>query len=240
MREDRYTGDPVIAVFDNLLPDSDAIRRRLAETADKELWNGATLVGPHRDDIVFRLDDRPLAAFASQLRAWRQRSGWPQVELGTKMGYSASLISGVESMDKPPTAEFAAACDQAFATPGFDEATGAAGTFMTLYELVAREAYPAFFAPVVTRFKTYGVALAPALQAYCERVLAHPAVARWVNEALLETENARSAVYGAAWAAELGVVHSRFAPRAQPAAARHHRGHDARARAPAQGGFALE
>jgi serine/threonine-protein kinase HipA len=31
LREDRYTGDPVIAVFDNLLPDSDAIRRRLAE-----------------------------------------------------------------------------------------------------------------------------------------------------------------------------------------------------------------
>jgi len=31
MREDRYTGKPVIAVFDNLLPDSDAIRRRLAE-----------------------------------------------------------------------------------------------------------------------------------------------------------------------------------------------------------------
>ena len=87
-----------------------------------------------------------LAAFASQLRAWRQRSGWTQVELGTKMGYSASLISGVESMDKPPTAEFAVACHQAFATPGFDEATGAPGT---LYELVAREAYPAFFAPVV-------------------------------------------------------------------------------------------
>ena len=45
----------------------------------------------------------------------------------------------------------------------------------------------AFFAPVVTRFQTYGVALAPALQAYCERVLAHPAVARWVEEALAET-----------------------------------------------------
>jgi glutathione S-transferase len=46
----------------------------------------------------------------------------------------------------------------------------------------------AFFAPVVTRFRTYGVALAPALQAYCERVLAHPAVARWISEAMLETE----------------------------------------------------
>jgi glutathione S-transferase len=46
----------------------------------------------------------------------------------------------------------------------------------------------AFYAPVVTRFKTYGVTLAPALQAYCDRVLAHPAVARWVREALAETE----------------------------------------------------
>ncbi len=31
LREERYTGDHVIAVFDNLLPDSDPIRRRLAE-----------------------------------------------------------------------------------------------------------------------------------------------------------------------------------------------------------------
>lgn len=31
MREDRYIGAPVINVFDNLLPDSDAIRKRVAE-----------------------------------------------------------------------------------------------------------------------------------------------------------------------------------------------------------------
>jgi glutathione S-transferase len=46
----------------------------------------------------------------------------------------------------------------------------------------------AFFAPVVSRFQTYGVSLAPALQAYCERVLAHPAVASWVEGALAETD----------------------------------------------------
>ena len=46
----------------------------------------------------------------------------------------------------------------------------------------------AFFAPVVMRFRTYGVSLAPALQAYCERVQAHPAVARWIQEALAEPE----------------------------------------------------
>ena len=36
------------------------------ETAEKELWNGATLVGPHRDDVVFESDGRDLAAFASR------------------------------------------------------------------------------------------------------------------------------------------------------------------------------
>ena len=46
----------------------------------------------------------------------------------------------------------------------------------------------AYFAPVVCRFRTYGVTLAPALDAYCQRVLAHPAVARWIDEALAETE----------------------------------------------------
>ena len=31
LREDRYIGDPVIAVFDNLLPDNEGIRKSLAE-----------------------------------------------------------------------------------------------------------------------------------------------------------------------------------------------------------------
>jgi DNA replication and repair protein RecF len=43
-----------------------ALRRRLAETAEKELWNGATLVGPHRDDVAFELGGRDLATFASR------------------------------------------------------------------------------------------------------------------------------------------------------------------------------
>ncbi len=44
----------------------DALARRLAETAEKEVWNGSTLVGPHRDDLVFELGGRDLAAFASR------------------------------------------------------------------------------------------------------------------------------------------------------------------------------
>ncbi|MCW2936693.1 MAG: hypothetical protein JWM19_7655 [Actinomycetia bacterium] len=81
-----------------------------------------------------------LAAFASQLRSWRQHLGWTQVEMGVKLGYSASLISGIETMDKAPTWDFATRCDDIFRMPG---------TFATLQELVAREAYPAFFAPVL-------------------------------------------------------------------------------------------
>ena len=44
----------------------DALARRLAETADKEVWNGTTLVGPHRDDFVFDLDGRAMSGFASR------------------------------------------------------------------------------------------------------------------------------------------------------------------------------
>jgi DNA replication and repair protein RecF len=44
----------------------DALARRLAETADKEMWNGATLVGPHRDDLVFNLEGRDMSTFASR------------------------------------------------------------------------------------------------------------------------------------------------------------------------------
>lgn len=44
----------------------EALERRLRETADKEVWNGSTLVGPHRDDMVFRLAGRDLSGFASR------------------------------------------------------------------------------------------------------------------------------------------------------------------------------
>ena len=36
LREDRFLGDPVVAVFDNLLPDNEQIRRRLAERVRAE------------------------------------------------------------------------------------------------------------------------------------------------------------------------------------------------------------
>lgn len=46
----------------------------------------------------------------------------------------------------------------------------------------------AFFAPVIFRFNSYGVALSPRLQAYKERVLALPACQEWLELAREETE----------------------------------------------------
>ena len=60
-------------------PSRDALARRLAETAEKEAWNGSTLVGPHRDDLAFRLDGRDLATFASR---GQQRTAILALKLG--------------------------------------------------------------------------------------------------------------------------------------------------------------
>jgi glutathione S-transferase len=51
----------------------------------------------------------------------------------------------------------------------------------------------AYFAPVAMRFRSYRVSLAPALQAYVDRIAAHPAVARWIVAAEAEAGTARRA-----------------------------------------------
>jgi DNA replication and repair protein RecF len=59
----------------------DALARRLAETAEKEVWNGSTLVGPHRDDLSFRLDGREMAGFASRGQQRTAILAWKLAEL---------------------------------------------------------------------------------------------------------------------------------------------------------------
>jgi DNA replication and repair protein RecF len=43
-----------------------AMRRRLEEVRQKEIWNGSSLVGPHRDDLGVTLGDLPVGAHASR------------------------------------------------------------------------------------------------------------------------------------------------------------------------------
>jgi DNA replication and repair protein RecF len=59
----------------------DALARRLGETAEKEVWNGATLIGPHRDDVVFELAGRDLAGFASRGQQRTAILAWKLAEL---------------------------------------------------------------------------------------------------------------------------------------------------------------
>ena len=44
----------------------EAYRRRIAAVREKELWNGISLVGPHRDDLRVELGGREVAAHASR------------------------------------------------------------------------------------------------------------------------------------------------------------------------------
>jgi transcriptional regulator with XRE-family HTH domain len=81
-----------------------------------------------------------MSKFAHQLRGWRGKRGWSQAELADQLGYSNALVSQIEQEHKPPSAEFAAKCDEVFGTPA---------TFADFQELVAREAWPSYFAPVV-------------------------------------------------------------------------------------------
>ena len=80
-----------------------------------------------------------MSKFAHQLRGWRAKRGWSQEELAARLTYSNALVSQIERERKPPSAEFAAKCDEVFDTPA---------TFADLQELIAREAWPSYFAPV--------------------------------------------------------------------------------------------
>lgn len=59
LREDRYIGDPVIAVFDNLLPDNEPIRRRLAERVKADGYDAYSLLARIGRDCVGALQFLP-------------------------------------------------------------------------------------------------------------------------------------------------------------------------------------
>jgi serine/threonine-protein kinase HipA len=59
LREDRYVGQPVVAVFDNLLPDNDEIRRRLAVRVKAEGDDAYSLLAAIGRDCVGALQFMP-------------------------------------------------------------------------------------------------------------------------------------------------------------------------------------
>jgi serine/threonine-protein kinase HipA len=59
LREDRYIGAPVIAVFDNLLPDSEAIRKRVAERVEANGTDAYNMLAALGHDCVGALQFLP-------------------------------------------------------------------------------------------------------------------------------------------------------------------------------------
>ncbi len=59
LREDRYIGDPVFAVFENLLPDNDAIRKRVAERSHADGADAYSLLTAIGRDCVGALQFIP-------------------------------------------------------------------------------------------------------------------------------------------------------------------------------------
>lgn len=59
LREDAYRGQPVVAVFENLLPDSDALRRRIAEKVGAEGTDAYSLLSQIGRDCVGALQFLP-------------------------------------------------------------------------------------------------------------------------------------------------------------------------------------
>lgn len=81
-----------------------------------------------------------MSKYAKQLKGWRLKRGWTQEELARQLNYSNALVSQVEQLHRPPSADFAARCDEVFDTPE---------TFKDLQELVTREAWPSYFTPLI-------------------------------------------------------------------------------------------
>ncbi|MDV5145849.1 helix-turn-helix transcriptional regulator [Streptomyces sp. SBC-4] len=61
-------------------------------------------------------ESSPQAAFGARLRRLREERGWSQEELGTRMGYSGTHLSSVETGRKMPTLRLARRADAALGT----------------------------------------------------------------------------------------------------------------------------
>lgn len=69
--EDADDGGPADAVTDSSgVATADAFRQALAAVRRKELDRGLTLIGPHRDDVLFELNGLPAKGYASHGESW--------------------------------------------------------------------------------------------------------------------------------------------------------------------------
>lgn len=79
-------------------PDSEWIKNELqtaiSNVASEELKRGTTLVGPHRDEVLFKLNDLPVKGYASHGETW-------SAALSLKLGVLHLLQSSINSTSSP-------------------------------------------------------------------------------------------------------------------------------------------
>ncbi|MBI1209723.1 MAG: hypothetical protein GC191_20880 [Azospirillum sp.] len=99
LREDRYAGDPVIAVFDNLLPDSAPIRRRMAERVGAGGYDVYSLLAKVGRDCVGALQFLPEGQIPGPAG---QIEGRPidNDEIGSKLGALALAPLGMDENEE--------------------------------------------------------------------------------------------------------------------------------------------
>lgn len=153
---------PVLVAGETTVWDSLAICEYLAEQfPDKGMW-------PH--DVTARAIARSVCA--------EMHSGFAGLRSAMWMNIRASFPG--KGRTPEAQADIARVCEI------WDECLARSGPHQFLFgEFSIADA---FYAPVVMRFRTYGVWLAPALQAYVDRVAAHPAVRQWMQDAREEQD----------------------------------------------------
>lgn len=153
---------PVLIAGKTVVWDSLAICEFLAEQfPDKNMWPS---------DVVARAHARSICA--------EMHSGFAALRSAMWMNIRASFPG--KGRTPAAQADIARVCEI------WEECLDRAGPHGFLYgDFSIADAY---YAPVVMRFRTYGVWLPPQLQAYVDRVVAHPSVARWIREAEVEAE----------------------------------------------------
>jgi transcriptional regulator with XRE-family HTH domain len=113
-----------------------------------------------------------LTLFAAELTAARAKAGLSQNELATRITYSESLVSLIETARRVPSLDFARRCDEAF---------GTTGTFARLQQHARMTPLPSWFRPwaeieaIATQLRLFEYAYVPGLlqtEEYARAVLA--------------------------------------------------------------------
>ncbi len=164
---------PALVDGDLVVTDTLAIAEYLAESyPEKNLWPA---------DKIARTKARIACA--------EMHSGFAALRSNCMMNIEASLphIGQIVMRDKPAVVADVARLDallggllEAYAHTHDRHQSGMLfGTFSIA---------DAYFAPVVMRFKTYGLPVSPAVAAYMDRLCAMPSVAAWIADAKAENE----------------------------------------------------